>query len=279
MKRLNKTKGMYALLIAVAACIGITIYGSCSADEDFWGFDEEYISTENTRAEKMDMSEYLTLSTYDFKKWTEKDYRIMEIAEDRMGVYYAESKNKYVIEAKNGQNINISDSLYNTIKSQYELTNSILSAKTNHRITRQKRSDPENTPNYNCVPIALSHMGRNAPSYATAELECNAIWSNWRTEGIPASYVGGIIRLHAQVYSYTDMNAYNETKMLENCVLLIPTDEIMYGHAVNATYYNPKAGWLHMKRIYYVDYSQDSLGKSGTIHPRTIIAIFPFVEN
>ena len=35
MKRLNKLKGMYALLIAVAACIGITIYASCSADEDY----------------------------------------------------------------------------------------------------------------------------------------------------------------------------------------------------------------------------------------------------
>ena len=35
MKRLNKTKGMYALLIAVAAMIGITIYASCSADDDY----------------------------------------------------------------------------------------------------------------------------------------------------------------------------------------------------------------------------------------------------
>ena len=35
MKRFNKTNGMYALLVAVAAMIGITIYGSCSADEDY----------------------------------------------------------------------------------------------------------------------------------------------------------------------------------------------------------------------------------------------------
>lgn len=38
MKRLNRQKGMYALLIAVAACIGITINGSCSADEDYDGY-------------------------------------------------------------------------------------------------------------------------------------------------------------------------------------------------------------------------------------------------
>ena len=35
MKRFNKTKSIYALLIAVAAMIGVTIYGSCSADEDY----------------------------------------------------------------------------------------------------------------------------------------------------------------------------------------------------------------------------------------------------
>ena len=35
MKRFNKTNGMYALLVAVATMIGITIYGSCSADEDY----------------------------------------------------------------------------------------------------------------------------------------------------------------------------------------------------------------------------------------------------
>ena len=35
MKKINEFKGMYALLIAVAAVIGITIYESCSADEDY----------------------------------------------------------------------------------------------------------------------------------------------------------------------------------------------------------------------------------------------------
>ena len=35
MRRTNKLKGMYALLVAVAACVGITIYASCSADEDY----------------------------------------------------------------------------------------------------------------------------------------------------------------------------------------------------------------------------------------------------
>lgn len=46
----SQTKGMYALLMAVAAMIGITIYGSCSADEDYGcHFDQEL----STRAERL----------------------------------------------------------------------------------------------------------------------------------------------------------------------------------------------------------------------------------
>jgi len=33
--QVNKRESMYALLVAVAVMIGITIYGSCSADEDY----------------------------------------------------------------------------------------------------------------------------------------------------------------------------------------------------------------------------------------------------
>ena len=80
----NRLKGMYALLVAVAAMIGITIYGSCSADEDFWGFDNEYASSENTRSEVKEASGYLKLSTYDFTKWTYEDHVIIQEALTRM---------------------------------------------------------------------------------------------------------------------------------------------------------------------------------------------------
>ena len=40
-----KQNGMYALLIAVAACIGITIYASCSADEDYDYYSGNELST------------------------------------------------------------------------------------------------------------------------------------------------------------------------------------------------------------------------------------------
>lgn len=37
----KQTKGMYALLIAVATMIGVTIYVSCSADEDYDGYSSD----------------------------------------------------------------------------------------------------------------------------------------------------------------------------------------------------------------------------------------------
>ena len=49
MKRLNKFKGLYALLVVVTTMIGITIYESCSADEDYDDYSGQELST---RAER-----------------------------------------------------------------------------------------------------------------------------------------------------------------------------------------------------------------------------------
>ena len=47
--QVNKRESMYALLVAVAVMIGITIYGSCSADEDYDYYSRQELST---RAER-----------------------------------------------------------------------------------------------------------------------------------------------------------------------------------------------------------------------------------
>lgn len=49
MKTKNLNKGMYALLVAVVAMIGITMYGSCSADGDYDYYSSQELST---RAER-----------------------------------------------------------------------------------------------------------------------------------------------------------------------------------------------------------------------------------
>ena len=159
MKKLNKFKGMYALLVAVAACIGITIYGSCSADEDFWGFDEEYISTENTRAEKMDMSEYLTLSTYDFKKWEKEDWDTFIKASIRLTVS-VQKDGHYLICEKSGKEVNISEELYNTSKQGYNNSNKLI-AQNSKRIPRRKSSSNESN-----NPYVNDSLAKVFPTYA-----------------------------------------------------------------------------------------------------------------
>ena len=59
---------MYVLLIAVAACIGILIYASCSADEDYDGYaskDELFTLADGEMSLRSDVGSYLPFPTVD----------------------------------------------------------------------------------------------------------------------------------------------------------------------------------------------------------------------
>ena len=152
MKRFNKTNGMYALLIAVAAMIGITIYGSCSADEDFWGFDNEYASSENTRSEVKEASGYLKLSTYDFTKWTYEDHVIIQEALTRMRsskVLIHEGAKIIVKKDAKASNLNMAEELFTFIKDAsgdgYDVMRENNAGQSNKKknISRRKTRNPE----------------------------------------------------------------------------------------------------------------------------------------
>ena len=270
----NRLKGMYALLVAVAAMIGITIYGSCSADEDFWGFDEEYASTENTRAEKMDMSEYLTLSSYDFTKWTDEDYAIIGKAIERMNITL--KNERYVPLMSSAKAINVSDSLYITIQNMYERTNKLICPVAKSRIVRRKRIVGETSgPIYDCVPQAVAHMG--APHYATIDqvlAKCDELFPNWHNQGgILEPYIIQLIYEFHSVMPHTNMNFCKKNKItnLDSLVLLFHCSENA-GHAVNAYKYDPTQS---NKPIYYVDYSATSYGP-GILDAKDMVKIFEF---
>lgn len=87
MKRLNKLKGMYALLVAVAAMIGVTIYGSCSADEDHdYGY--HYGQELSTRAEKLMRRGQEIGPSNEFPTVDE----IIEAVSDTLGMIWEETK-------------------------------------------------------------------------------------------------------------------------------------------------------------------------------------------
>ena len=275
MNRTNKLKRMYALLVAVATMIGITVYGSCSADGDFWGFDEEYASTENTRSEVMDMSECLTLSTYDYTKWTDEDYAVIGKAIDRMNFTF--HKDRYVSQVSCAKNINISDSLYKTIQNMYERTNILIHTGSSGKIVRNKRTAGEPSGLVcDCVPQAVAHMG--TPHCTTLDqvlAKCTELFPNWQSQGgILEPYVIQLIYEFHPVMPHTNMNFCKKNKVtdLDSLVLLFHWSETT-GHAVNAYKYDPTTS---NKLIYYVDHSSTSHGP-GTIPAADMFKIFVFI--
>jgi hypothetical protein len=197
----NRFKGMYALLVAVAAMIGVTIYGSCSADEDFWGFDDEYTSTENTRSEVKDMSGYLKLSTYDPFKWTYEDNVIVQKALNRMTLKHEGTK--VIVKDKNGSDLNMSEELYNLIKDGfgdgYEVMQENHSGQSNKKknISRRKTRDPENFNYHNCTrkdyvghAIALN-VSQNIDSVNNRIQR--EVWSSYPNEELPCASITCIV--------------------------------------------------------------------------------------
>ena len=79
--------------------------------------EKEKTPTENTPVEE-DMSEYLTLSTYDNTKMTAEDKRILLKAVIRLAKISSETKDEidYFLETRKGSDLNISEELFNYIK-------------------------------------------------------------------------------------------------------------------------------------------------------------------
>lgn len=248
MKKLNKFKGMYALLVAVAACIGITIYGSCSADEDFWGFDEEYISTENTRAEKMDMSEYLTLSTYDFKKWEKEDWDTFIKASIRLTVS-VQKDGHYLICEKSGKEVNISEELYNTIKQGYNNSNKLI-AQNSKRIPRRKSSsnesnNPVNSPQTDCVGEAIAHYLNIDTQYVNDSLA--KVFPTYAQNGIHRDSLLDAVKLFKR-------NASKQSKFVESDPVnttYIDGIAAISGHAVNTVLIHKIANYYEIMLLDY----------------------------
>ncbi len=225
---------LLSVCAAMALCINLT--GSCSADDDYFGLDDESYSYQ-TRAATSDTLRYLTLSTYDQEKWTDEEFATLADAAMRMGVYFSKSKNKYVFSESNGKNINVSDSLYDLVKSQFEHTNSILNAKKSAKVRRRKTSSIETigvVPN--CVPTAISHMGQGAPSYEDAIVACDTIDPGWLQKGgVASNKVGRIIRVFTPVTSMKNVDSFGTGYNFNQCVMLINQGGNI-DHAVNATH-------------------------------------------
>lgn len=154
----KKIKGSWLLLIVVAA---FGVIAACTADDDIWGLEDETETSFSgkTRAALSDTMEFLSISTYNSEEWTDSDYKVMDEAADRIGVSFSKSKNKYVFEHSSAKGLNMSDSLYDLVCGQFELTNQIMNEKQTKISRRKVKSGDVSSQEPNCVPVAISHMG------------------------------------------------------------------------------------------------------------------------
>lgn len=260
---------VYVLLIA-----GISIFIACTGNDDI-----EILNDMETRQTRC-VPSILNLSSYEPTKWTANDYEMMAEAAIRMGVSFSKSKNKYIYEASSGADVNIADSLYNLVKNQFELTNSIINSAGNTKVVRRKTSEMEgnNSEIPNCVPMAISNMGQNAPSYAEVVAACDSIDPGWRTKGgVDSDKVQTILNLYTPTTYRTNMNGVNSGTNLNKCVLLIDQGDSK-DHAVNATQYEIRIGSDHHYHgfIYYKDHTSNSNLGDGAILVSQMTAIFTF---
>ena len=268
MKKFSNYCGIFATLFVTTTII---LLASCSQDDD-------YYDSDMYKSHKLDINigtrgfsnKYLEISTYDSEKWTKEDYKIMALAEERMGVTFI--KNRYIIKASCGEDVNISDSLFNLVKSRFEYSNSIINANSSKRLVRMKKGDPESSSIVpDCVPAAVAHMGQGAPSYDAVVAKCDLYDPNWRNNGgVASSHVGPIIRCFTNATTLAALPS--DTNFIPNkCVMLIPKTG-KRDHAVNVTNVTFHSGGA---TISYEDHSSSSNG-SGSIQSNQMTSIYPF---
>lgn len=270
-------KNFRTIWLAIIAFMMITVT-SCSNHEDYFGLDVENKSNvkRTTRTSCIDCSEYLTISTYDFNQWSDKDYDAFNTAMDRIGVEFSESKFRYVFEEPSGKEINISDSLYNCVVQMFEGTNLMLDSLCNQNEgigtrmkTRAAESSSSNSTKLpDCVPVAISNMGINAPSLEDALKKCDELFPDWREKkGVPIESVKSFIEVYTPVMEYTNLEFCTTEGMesLNNCVV-----QILNGiHTLNAvSVYNGKT-------IFLEDFSSSPFPQK-TMTEVILHKIFPF---
>lgn len=224
-------------ITALMATMTIALILSCDSD-DLFGLDEQQqtAQTSMTRA-GIDMSEYLTLKTYDVDKWTGKEYMIFGRATERIGITF--KNNQYVFQASCGKDVNISDSLYTKIRSMFNVTNRIFSNNLLQckRINRRKSSSSEIVGVLpNCVPMALSHMhSKRKPTDEEAKVLCSVVYPDWENKGgVPYIIVEDLVKLYTDITTYKNLDfCTGDTTLLYNSVMQFNVSGNKY-HAVNA---------------------------------------------
>lgn len=130
---------------------------------------------------------------------------------------------------------------------------------------------------YDCVPAAISRMGRYAQSYEDVVADCDVLCDGWRNRGrgVCGTHLNSLMDLYTECNStacglYDAFNA-DSVGILESLVMTFPINDSTF-HAVNAVAFNTFGADF----VCYNDYSATSKGPGFIYinHPYAVIYMF-----
>ena len=138
-------KGFFKTIWLAAVTLIIMTATNCSSDADYFGLDEledvQCLYSLNTYQD----SNYLDMQESYFKNFTDEDWKIYIEAESRLSYTVFEDGQRSIVQ-KSGEEVNISDRLFENIKSNVENTNKLISRNNKVYIARSKTRNIEPEP-------------------------------------------------------------------------------------------------------------------------------------
>ena len=215
-------------------------------------------------------SEFLELSTYgDLSEISEQDFAKISQAIGRMDIRLKSSL--YHIEQTSGAQINISEELFDFIKSGFNHTNETIesynSGSLDFSVPRLKSSNNESssdgsTTSSDCMAYAISKLSGKSYSSVKSYLE-----STYGSDGVPLSCFKNACT-HFMPNGTAGTSSLLTTGYLNDAIIIYPTSSTNF-HAVNGYYYDSANG-----TVAYRDYKASSNGTTGTIYFSKIVKVF-----
>jgi hypothetical protein len=222
----------------------------------FWGCEKENLS-------KSQYAEYLDLETYNMSEMTVKDMETIGQALQRLTIN--KKNDLYQIKQTSGEQVNISEDLFEFISKGFEHTNKILSPKSfNNLISRLKDGnleddDSQQQDSTHCAAYALAAMG-------DYDYDDVAAYSDYYYDegGVPSDSMDSYFYHYYPNGSSINPDSLSGGYMGTNMLYFYTSDST--GHAVNGTYYGSNTG--------NILYSDLQTGGTGIININSVGGIY-----
>lgn len=245
MKRVFRTN----LTVRLWAVMVLSLFAASCSNDAFFGFDEDYELLDN---------DYALMNNGDFIDAVVQDLKIFPIKINDRGLFDIP---EYETVASR-----ISFDSYTKIRNMMIYSNKYLNGS---QIRRLKSSNNEGV--YNPIPnnpdcfiYAFSNYGNGAPSFNIIRSECDRLFPQWRTYGVPESVQSYIIDHSNVPYSITTSGLSRDCSLLNALVFVnggnitVNGNTYQIDHCVNGIYYYHNVGGVDV--IMYFDYKSWQYG-------------------